>query len=85
MLGNVMEWTMDHYEPNGYASLAGTDPIVAFNAKKYPKGKEYCVMVTPDSTFEKGFDKDEKHYFPEKLVSHVYLAQTNPLTAGAVR
>ena len=37
MLGNVMEWTMDHYEPNGYASLNSADPMVAFNAKKYPK------------------------------------------------
>lgn len=39
MLGNVMEWTLDHYEANRYASLtAGSkDPAVAPNKDKYPK------------------------------------------------
>jgi formylglycine-generating enzyme required for sulfatase activity len=37
MLGNVMEWTIDHYESNRYNTMAGTDPIVAFNPVRYPK------------------------------------------------
>lgn len=39
MLGNVCEWTMDHYEPNRMESM-GTDtenPMVAPNRSKYPK------------------------------------------------
>lgn len=38
MLGNLMEWTMDHYEANRYSSLTGTtDPMMAPMKKKYPK------------------------------------------------
>ena len=39
MLGNVLEWTLDHYEANRYNSLIDnvTDPIVPPNAAKYPK------------------------------------------------
>ncbi len=37
MLGNVMEWTIDHYEANRYHTIAGTDPMVAFNPIRYPK------------------------------------------------
>ena len=37
MLGNVMEWTMDHYDPKGYATLADIDPMVSYSPKKYPK------------------------------------------------
>jgi formylglycine-generating enzyme required for sulfatase activity len=38
MLGNLMEWTMDHYEANRYSTLSGaTDPMMAPNKKKYPK------------------------------------------------
>ncbi|MEO8172044.1 MAG: SUMF1/EgtB/PvdO family nonheme iron enzyme [Sediminibacterium sp.] len=37
MLGNVMEWTIDHYESNRYNSIPGTDPIVPFNPVRYPK------------------------------------------------
>lgn len=39
ILGNVMEWTLDHYEPNRYASIAdnAVDPMVAAKAAKYPK------------------------------------------------
>ncbi len=37
MLGNVMEWTMDHYDAKAYTTLAGTDPMVSYSPKKYPK------------------------------------------------
>ena len=37
MLGNLMEWTLDHYQPEGYSLLASQDPMVAPNSKKYPK------------------------------------------------
>jgi formylglycine-generating enzyme required for sulfatase activity len=38
MLGNLMEWTMDHYEANRYSQLSGAaNPMVAANKSKYPK------------------------------------------------
>ncbi len=38
MLGNVMEWTLDHYQENRYASLGVTsDPVVIPNPSRYPK------------------------------------------------
>jgi formylglycine-generating enzyme required for sulfatase activity len=37
MLGNLMEWTMDHYEADAYKKLAATDPIQPANAMRYPK------------------------------------------------
>jgi formylglycine-generating enzyme required for sulfatase activity len=39
MLGNVLEWTLDHYEENRYSGLIDnvTDPMVAPNSAKYPK------------------------------------------------
>lgn len=38
MLGNVMEWTLDHYDANRYANLTTlTDPMPASNPAKYPK------------------------------------------------
>ncbi|MEO7530472.1 MAG: formylglycine-generating enzyme family protein, partial [Sediminibacterium sp.] len=37
ILGNVMEWTLDHYEANRYNTIASTDPMVAFNPIRYPK------------------------------------------------
>lgn len=38
MLGNLMEWTMDHYDARRYSSLTGTtDPMMAPIKKKYPK------------------------------------------------
>lgn len=38
MLGNIMEWTLDHYEENRYATLsAKTDPVVAPSLLRYPK------------------------------------------------
>ncbi len=37
ILGNVMEWTIDHYDERRYATITGTDPIVPANAFKYPK------------------------------------------------
>lgn len=38
MLGNVMEWTLDHYMENRYTSLATkTDPVAEANPSRYPK------------------------------------------------
>lgn len=39
MLGNVCEWTLDHYEANRMEKLADNaeNPMVAFNKAKYPK------------------------------------------------
>jgi formylglycine-generating enzyme required for sulfatase activity len=37
MLGNLMEWTLDHYTPMAYSEFKALDPIVAPNSKKYPK------------------------------------------------
>lgn len=37
MLGNVMEWTLDHYIENRYESIAEKNPIVAANTAKYAK------------------------------------------------
>lgn len=37
MLGNVMEWTLDHYEANRYATIASKDPMVKGNEDRYPK------------------------------------------------
>jgi formylglycine-generating enzyme required for sulfatase activity len=39
MLGNVMEWTLDHYDEKTLAKMSEniTDPAVAFNPEPYPK------------------------------------------------
>lgn len=39
MLGNVMEWTLDHYDEKTLAKMSDnvTDPMVAFNSELYPK------------------------------------------------
>ena len=37
MLGNLMEWTLDHYQEEGYTNLSNQDPFVTPNSKKYPK------------------------------------------------
>lgn len=39
ILGNVLEWTLDHYEPNRYETIADNakDPMVEANLSKYPK------------------------------------------------
>jgi formylglycine-generating enzyme required for sulfatase activity len=39
MLGNVMEWTLDHYNKDALSKLTdnATDPVVPFNAEAYPK------------------------------------------------
>lgn len=37
MLGNVMEWTLDHYEATRYHTISDTDPMVMFNPVRYPK------------------------------------------------
>jgi len=39
MLGNVLEWTLDHYDEHRYASIAADakDPIVEPSLSKYPK------------------------------------------------
>ncbi len=37
MLGNLMEWTMDHYLPNRYANIETNNPMVAATQRVYPK------------------------------------------------
>lgn len=37
MLGNMLEWTLDHYIPNAYANYSAVDPKATFNTSKYPK------------------------------------------------
>lgn len=37
MLGNVAEWTLDHYYQDAYTNYQSTDPMVAPNTIKYPK------------------------------------------------
>jgi formylglycine-generating enzyme required for sulfatase activity len=37
MLGNMLEWTLDHYIPNAYTDYAAVDPKAPFNTSKYPK------------------------------------------------
>lgn len=37
MLGNLLEWTLDHYEADRYAKMEAADPMVPANALQYPK------------------------------------------------
>lgn len=37
MLGNVMEWTLNHYSTNAYKETNTIDTLPAANTKKYPK------------------------------------------------
>jgi formylglycine-generating enzyme required for sulfatase activity len=39
MLGNIMEWTLDHYQENRYSTITDNsmNPVMAPNASKYPK------------------------------------------------
>ena len=37
MLGNLMEWTTDHYVPNRYASIESKNPMVTPTQGVYPK------------------------------------------------
>lgn len=39
ILGNLMEWTLDHYDPERYSKLADNEknPIAEVNSAKYPK------------------------------------------------
>ena len=37
MLGNVMEWTLDHYSENSYLLMAEQNPVTAPNPLRYPK------------------------------------------------
>jgi formylglycine-generating enzyme required for sulfatase activity len=37
ILGNVMEWTLDHYEAKRYDAITSKDPMVAANPVRYPK------------------------------------------------
>lgn len=37
MLGNLMEWTIDHYSEKRYDNITGADPMAEANASKYPK------------------------------------------------
>ena len=37
MLGNMLEWTLDHYTENNFDNLSSKDPMLAANAARYPK------------------------------------------------
>jgi len=37
MLGNLMEWTLNHYTPNAYEDYKSIDSVPVANNKKYPK------------------------------------------------
>jgi len=37
MLGNLMEWTLNHYTPNAYSGYTSIDSVPEANPKKYPK------------------------------------------------
>ena len=37
ILGNIMEWTLDHYYPESYNQLNSKDPFAPYNKSKYPK------------------------------------------------
>ncbi len=37
MLGNLMEWTLNHYTPNAYGEYKIVDNVPVANPKKYPK------------------------------------------------
>ena len=37
MLGNLMEWTLNHYTPNAYMEYKSIDIVPVANPKKYPK------------------------------------------------
>jgi len=37
MLGNVMEWTLDHYDADRYTSINANDPVALPNPLRYPK------------------------------------------------
>ena len=37
MLGNVMEWTIDHYYEKRYTDMTEADPMVPANTSRYPK------------------------------------------------
>lgn len=37
MLGNLAEWTLDHYFEDAYTHYTSKDPIVDANTKRYPK------------------------------------------------
>ena len=37
MLGNLMEWTLNHYTPNAYVDYKSMDIVPIANPKKYPK------------------------------------------------
>lgn len=37
MLGNLLEWTLDHYEANRYTAIESNDPMLPANSLQYPK------------------------------------------------
>lgn len=60
MLGNMLEWTLDHYIPNAYANYTVLDPKPPFNAIKYPKslrGGSY-MDIAADVRSSKRFHSD---------------------------
>lgn len=62
MLGNLMEWTLDHYTETRYTDLANNtkDPVAAFSTYRYPKalrGGSYAEAAT-DLRVAKRFKSD---------------------------
>ena len=37
ILGNMLEWTLDHYADNNFDNLSSKDPMQAANTARYPK------------------------------------------------
>ena len=37
ILGNILEWTLDHYSENSKETMSTKDPMIAANNAKYPK------------------------------------------------
>ena len=37
ILGNMLEWTLDHYSENSIETMSTKDPMIAANSAKYPK------------------------------------------------
>lgn len=50
-------------------NLSFTPNLQMCNGKRYPKGTDYCIEITPDINFEKGEPSFLSSYFPERLVS----------------
>lgn len=51
------------------SNLSFTPNLQKSDGKRYPKGTDYCIEVTPNIKFEKGEPSFLSQYFPERLVS----------------